>query len=267
MSETVLVTVKSADTAEDGRYHWQTHAPRRCRHRQPAERVSAIVAGVARKKLPGGGRVAWRAMVPFNVIALGDGRFSSPPTSGDIIIERDDGCTAQQALGAGGCGCLRPTTSPGVQWGQAAGQSLQRASTRWPTCRLRQQLGRSAHWRRLFRGPRWPRVFRRSGPAGHQAGVADGRFRASLTPPVAAAARRDIRDTAGANHEDRFPRRASSICGKIWQRGPGAPKSIICKASSPASPIDAGCRCRLSRPGRGADQKAPRRGGQRSPPG
>src|SRR5216683_2724775 len=84
---TVLVTVKSADTAEMADII-ATHAPADAVIVSLQNGVGNVA--VLREKLPG--RRVLAAMVPFNVIALGDGRFHRA-TSGDIIIERDDtGC-------------------------------------------------------------------------------------------------------------------------------------------------------------------------------
>ena len=90
----VLVTVKSADTAEMADIIAQ-HAP------QDAVIVSLQngVGNVAvlRERLPG--RRVLGGMVPFNVIALGEGRFHRS-TSGDIVIEHDERDYRRTALGA-----------------------------------------------------------------------------------------------------------------------------------------------------------------------
>ena len=54
-------------------------------------------AALLREQLPG--RRVLGGMVPFNVIALGEGRFHRA-TSGDIVIEQDDGATAEKPFGA-----------------------------------------------------------------------------------------------------------------------------------------------------------------------
>src|SRR5271169_4081847 len=82
---TVLVAVKSADTAEI--------ADAIANHAPPDAVVVSLQNGVAnvpllRQRLPG--RLVLAAMVPFNVIASGEGRYHRA-TSGDIVIERDDG--------------------------------------------------------------------------------------------------------------------------------------------------------------------------------
>ena len=78
---------------------------------------------VLRDRLPG--RRVLGGMVPFNVMALGDGRFHRA-TSGDIVIEQDEARTGGEAFGAG------PEDAADRQhrrraMGQAAAQSQQRA--------------------------------------------------------------------------------------------------------------------------------------------
>src|SRR5712671_1503747 len=86
----VLVTVKSADTAGI--------ADLIARH-APADAVIVSLQNgvgnvpVLRQRLPG--RRVLAGMVPFNVIAPGEGRFHRA-TSGDIIIEQDDAGSAHQ---------------------------------------------------------------------------------------------------------------------------------------------------------------------------
>ena len=90
----VLVTVKSADTAEIADVIAR-HAP------QDAVIVSLQngVGNVAvlRERLPG--RRVLAGMVPFNVIAPGEGRFHRA-TSGDIVIEAGRGRHRRAAFGA-----------------------------------------------------------------------------------------------------------------------------------------------------------------------
>src|SRR5882757_11548146 len=86
----VLVTVKSADTAE--------MADIIARNAPPDVIVVSLQNGVGnvtvlRNRLPG--RRVLGGMVPFNVIALGEGRFHRA-TSGDIVIEQDDFSTAEK---------------------------------------------------------------------------------------------------------------------------------------------------------------------------
>src|SRR5262245_29366275 len=86
----VLVTVKSADTAGMAEII-AMHAP--------ADAVVVSLqngvgnAALLREKLPG--RRVLGGVVPFNVIALGDGQFHRA-TSGDIVIERDAEGTAEK---------------------------------------------------------------------------------------------------------------------------------------------------------------------------
>ena len=78
---------------------------------------------VLRDRLPG--RRVLGGMVPFNVIALGEGRFHRA-TSGDIVIEQDEARTAEQ-LSVPGL-TMRPDRQHHRRaMGQAAGQSQQRA--------------------------------------------------------------------------------------------------------------------------------------------
>src|ERR1700761_2556844 len=86
----VLVTVKSADTAEI--------ADVIARHAPSDAVIVSLQNGVGnvaglREKLPG--RRVLAGMVPFNVIAMGDGRFHRA-TSGDIVVEQDDAGTAEK---------------------------------------------------------------------------------------------------------------------------------------------------------------------------
>src|SRR5204863_1344383 len=107
----VLVTVKSADTAD--------MADIIARNAPPDVVVVSLQNGVGnvavlRNRLPG--RRVLGGMVPFNVIALGEGRFHRA-TSGDIVIEQDDLNTAEK-LSVPGLR-MRPTDNiDGVQWGK-----------------------------------------------------------------------------------------------------------------------------------------------------
>ena len=84
----VLVTVKSADTAEIADILAQ-HAPRDAVIVSLQNGVGNVA--VLRARLPG--RKVLGGMVPFNVISPGDGRFHRS-TSGDIVVEQDDRATA-----------------------------------------------------------------------------------------------------------------------------------------------------------------------------
>jgi 2-dehydropantoate 2-reductase len=137
----VLVTVKSADTAEI--------ADVIARHAPSDAVIVSLQNGVGnvavlREKLPG--RLVLAGMVPFNVIAMGDGRFHRA-TSGDIVIEQDDAGTAEQ-LSAPGL-TMRPSADiAGVQWGKLL-VNLNNALNALADLPLRRQLAQRA-WRRLF---------------------------------------------------------------------------------------------------------------------
>src|ERR1700754_2440069 len=86
----VLVTVKSTDTA--------AMADIIAKHAPTDAVIVSLQNGVSnaallRDKLPG--RRVLGGMVPYNVIALGEGRFHRA-TSGDIVIERDAAGTADK---------------------------------------------------------------------------------------------------------------------------------------------------------------------------
>jgi 2-dehydropantoate 2-reductase len=137
----VLVTVKSADTAEISDVIAR-YAP-----------LDAVIVSlqngvgnvsVLREKLPG--RRVLAGMVPFNVIARGPGQFHRA-TSGDIVIETDDAGTANR-LSVPGLK-MRPTDNiAGVQWGKLL-VNLNNALNALADLPLRQQLAQRA-WRRLF---------------------------------------------------------------------------------------------------------------------
>jgi 2-dehydropantoate 2-reductase len=137
----VLVTVKSADTAEI--------AEAIARHAPPDAVVVSLQNGVGnaallRQRLPG--RVVLAAMVPFNVIALGEGRFHRA-TSGDIVIEHDAADTAGR-LSVPGL-TMRPSRDiAGVQWGKLL-VNLNNAINALSDLPLRQQLAQRS-WRMLF---------------------------------------------------------------------------------------------------------------------
>src|SRR5450755_4269445 len=69
---------------------------------------------VLRERLPG--RRVLAAMVPFNVVALGEGRFHRA-TSGDIVVEQDDAETAER-LSVPGLKLRATGNIDGVQWGK-----------------------------------------------------------------------------------------------------------------------------------------------------
>jgi 2-dehydropantoate 2-reductase len=137
----VLVTVKSADTA--------AMADIIARHAPSDVIIVSLQNGVGnasllRRRLPG--RRVLAGMVPFNVIAPGEGRFHRA-TSGDIVIEQDDAGTANR-LSVPGLK-LRPSSDiAGVQWGKLL-VNLNNALNALADLPLRQQLAQRA-WRSLF---------------------------------------------------------------------------------------------------------------------
>jgi 2-dehydropantoate 2-reductase len=137
----VLVTVKSADTAGMADIIAK-HAPSNAVIVSLQNGVGN--AAVLREKLPG--RRVLAGMVPFNVIAMGEGRFHRA-SSGDIVIEQDAAGTAAQ-LSVPGLN-MRPTGNiAGVQWGKLV-VNLNNALNALSDLPLRQQLAQRA-WRRLF---------------------------------------------------------------------------------------------------------------------
>ena len=137
----VLVTVKSADTAEIADII-ATHAPSDAVIVSLQNGVGNVA--VLREKLPG--RRVLAGMVPFNVIAMGEGRFHRA-TSGDIVIEQDDAGTAER-LSAPGLHMRATDNIAGVQWGKLI-VNLNNALNALSNLPLRQQLAQRA-WRRLF---------------------------------------------------------------------------------------------------------------------
>jgi 2-dehydropantoate 2-reductase len=137
----VLVTVKSGDTAEI--------ADLLARHARADALVVSLQNGVGnvsvlRERLPG--RRVLAGMVPFNVIARGEGRFHRA-TSGDIVIERDDGDIAHR-LSVPGLNVRATGNIAGVQWGKLL-VNLNNALNALADLPLRQQLAQRA-WRGLF---------------------------------------------------------------------------------------------------------------------
>jgi 2-dehydropantoate 2-reductase len=137
----VLVTVKSADTAGI--------ADLIARHAPADAVVVSLQNGISnvpvlRQRLPG--RRVLAAMVPFNVIALGEGRFHRA-TSGDIVIERDGSGSAER-LSVPDLK-MRPSSDiAGVQWGKLL-VNLNNALNALSGLPLRQQLAQRP-WRSLF---------------------------------------------------------------------------------------------------------------------
>jgi len=99
---------------------------------------------VLRERLPG--RRVLAGMVPFNVIALGQGRFHRA-TSGDIVLEQDDTGTADQ-LSVQGLTMHPSGNIAGVQWGKLL-VNLNNALNALAGLPLRQQLSQRV-WRVLF---------------------------------------------------------------------------------------------------------------------
>ena len=137
----VLVTVKSADTAE--------MADIIARSAPPDVVVVSLQNGVGnvavlRNRLPG--RRVLGGMVPFNVIGMGEGRFHRA-TSGDIVVEQDEARTAEK-LSVPGFN-MRPTDNiDGVLWGKLL-VNLNNALNALADLPLRRQLAQRP-WRRLF---------------------------------------------------------------------------------------------------------------------
>lgn len=137
----VLVTVKSADTAD--------MADQIARYAPSDVMVVSLQNGVGnadvlRARLPG--RRVLAAMVPFNVVAKGEGRYHRA-SSGDIVIERDAADTAAR-LSVPGL-MLRPSDDiAGVQWGKLI-VNLNNALNALSGLPLREQLARRV-WRRLM---------------------------------------------------------------------------------------------------------------------
>jgi 2-dehydropantoate 2-reductase len=137
----LLVTVKSPDTAEIAEII-ASHAP------EDAVIVSLQNGvgntAVLRERLPG--RRVLAAMVPFNVVAPGAGRFHRA-TSGDIMVERDDAATAER-LSVQGLTMRATDNIAGVQWGKLL-VNLNNALNALSGLPLRSQLAQRP-WRRLL---------------------------------------------------------------------------------------------------------------------
>ena len=137
----VLVTVKSADTAAVADLIAQ-HAP------QDAVIVSLQngVGNVAVLHERLGGRRVLAGMVPFNVIAMGEGRFHRS-TSGDIHVGEDADNTAA-ALSVPGLAIRASRDITGVQWGKLI-INLNNALSALSDMPLAAQLA-NREWRKLF---------------------------------------------------------------------------------------------------------------------
>lgn len=140
-ADIVLVTVKSADTAE--------MAGLIARH-APADAVIVSLqngvgnAALLREKLPG--RTVLGGMVPYNVIASGEGRFHQA-TSGGIVIERDATGTAERRS-VPGLQVRATDNIVGVQWGKLL-FNLNNALNALADLPLRAQLAQRS-WRKLY---------------------------------------------------------------------------------------------------------------------
>ena len=137
----VLVTVKSADTA--------AMADIIARHAPSDAVIVSLQNGIGnvallRDRLPG--RRVLGGMVPFNVIALGDGRFHRA-TSGDIVIAQDEALPAEK-LSVAGLTIRATDNIEGVQWGKLV-LNLNNALNALADLPLRRQLAQRP-WRRLF---------------------------------------------------------------------------------------------------------------------
>jgi 2-dehydropantoate 2-reductase len=140
-ADIVLVTVKSGDT--------QAMADLIARHAQPHVTVVSLQNGVGnvpllQSRLPG--RTVLAGMVPFNVIALGQGRFHRA-TSGDILIDKDANDVAGQ-ISVPDLPIRAAGNMIGVQWGKLL-LNLNNALNALSGLPLRDQLAQR-EWRALF---------------------------------------------------------------------------------------------------------------------
>jgi 2-dehydropantoate 2-reductase len=137
----ILVTVKSADTPEMAELIAR-HAPEDAvivSLQNGIGNVDALQAGLPRHRVLGG-------MVPFNVVAMGDGRVHRA-TSGDIVVAREEGGTAQ-ALSMPELPFRATDDIAGVQWGKLV-VNLNNALNALGGMPLREQLAQR-EWRKLF---------------------------------------------------------------------------------------------------------------------
>jgi 2-dehydropantoate 2-reductase len=140
-AEIILVSVKSNDTPEA--------ADLIARHGAPGAIVVSLQNGVSnaavlREKLPG--RAVLAGMVPFNVQALGEGRFHRA-TSGDIVVERDTADTAAM-LSVAGLKLRASDNIASVQWGKLV-LNLNNALNALSGLPVRAQLAQRA-WRMVM---------------------------------------------------------------------------------------------------------------------
>lgn len=137
----VLVTVKSSDTPEI--------AGLIARHAPAGAVIVSLQNGVGnasllREHLPG--RSVLAGMVPFNVLAVGEGHYHRA-TSGDILIDADQAGTAAR-LSVPGLGVKPHADMTGIQWGKLL-VNLNNALNALSNLPLRDQLAQRA-WRQLF---------------------------------------------------------------------------------------------------------------------
>lgn len=137
----ILVTVKSADTPGV--------ADLVAEYASQNAVVVSLQNGVGnvaelRARLPG--RTVLAAMVPFNAMSRGEGRFHRG-SSGDIVIERDAANTAAR-LSIQGLVFQPSDDIAGVQWGKLI-VNLTNALNALSGLPLREQMAQRA-WRRLF---------------------------------------------------------------------------------------------------------------------
>jgi 2-dehydropantoate 2-reductase len=137
----VLVTVKSADTSGMAEIIAK-HAPEDAVIVSLQNGVSNLAS--LREKLPD--RRVLGGMVPYNVIAPGEGRFHRA-TSGDIVIEQDGAGTAEK-LSVPGLKMRATDNITAVQWGKLL-FNLNNALNALADLPLRRQLAQRA-WRRLY---------------------------------------------------------------------------------------------------------------------
>jgi 2-dehydropantoate 2-reductase len=138
---TVLVCVKSADT-DAMAATIAAYAPR------DATIVSLQngVSNVAALNRHVGGHKVLASVVPFNVTAMGKGRFHRA-TSGNIVIERDTAATAEQ-LSVPNLALQASDNIVGLQWGKLL-INLNNALNALSNLPLRDQLAQRC-WRTLF---------------------------------------------------------------------------------------------------------------------
>jgi 2-dehydropantoate 2-reductase len=140
-ADIVLVAVKSGDTP--------AMADLIARHARPHVIVVSLQNGVGnvpvlQNRLPG--RTVLAGMVPFNVIALGQGRFHRA-TSGDILIDKDANDIAGQ-ISVRDLPVRAAGNMIGLQWGKLL-LNLNNALNALSGLPLRDQLA-EREWRTLF---------------------------------------------------------------------------------------------------------------------